>query len=285
MINCSEVLFASVYPPQPVYRDTPTVDPFPPINPSWFVNGLPDSIESQSSGLMGDMIDFVPIDIVANATRDNVSYGVLIPESYKYSGYVDKDGTFHPIASGEIFKGTIYPGLRIATLFCNKDSFDWLKGCKVHGRGKWVLLSDFGGIEPGSTASKTISYTQGVNTTNAQSLAVTVGAKVGGTLEGITGELSASLTATFSTSVSIKEETTVTDTVNYQAQDREQRIGAYQFYRRYFIEPGDALRNNINQEINNNSTFIRGINSTFYYKTNHFQKVFVLAPDTKTSIL
>lgn len=265
--------------------DAPTIDPFPPINPNWFENGLPDSLDTQSSGLVGDLIDFVPIDFVSNVYMNNVSFGVITSDVGKFSGYIDINGVFHPVASGELFKGNIYPGLRVVTLFFKKDSEDWLKGCKVHGRGQWVLLSDFGGIEAGSTASKTISYTHGVNKTNAESLSYTVGAKVGGTLEGITGELSASLTQSFSTSVSITEEITISDTVNFQAQDREQRVGAYQFYRRYFVEPGPALVNIINEGKGSSQTFYKDINRAFSYKTNHFQKVFVLAPDNAASIL
>lgn len=262
-----------------------SIDPFPPINDSWFVNGLPDILNSQNNPLAGNLIDYVPLDIVANITQNNVSYGIIKTEANKFSGYLDMSGTYHPIASGEIFNGNIYPGLKIATLFANKDSFEYLEGSKVQGKGKWVLLSDFGGIEAGSTASKSISYKTGVNTTNAQSLSFTVGAKVGGTLEGMTGELSASLTQSFSTSISITEETTITDTVNFQAQDREQRIGAYQFYRDYYVLPGDGLRNLMNDQKNRNAAFVTEINRSFPYKTNHFQKVFVLAPNNSVSII
>ncbi|WDV45462.1 hypothetical protein PV797_18355 [Clostridiaceae bacterium M8S5] len=255
-----------------------SIDPFPPINPDWFAGGLPDSIQAESSGLSGDTIDFVPIDIIAKVSKDNVSYGVLIPEAYKYDGYVDVNNVYHDVASGEIFKGSIYPGLRIATIFVKKGMDPLIDGCKVHGRGKWVLLSDFGGIDPGSTASKTISYTHGVNQTDTQSLAFTVGAKVGGSYSGMTGELSASLTATFGTSISISEEFTVSDTVNFQAQDKEQRIGAYQFYRNFYVEPGPALRDKIAKDQTSSFAFAYAVNKTFDYKTNHFQKVFVLEP-------
>ena len=266
-------------------EEAPTIDPFPPVNPAWFVGGLPDSIATQSLSLTGDLIDFVPIDIVSNVYKDNVSFGIIKADVGKFDGYIDKDGTYHPVADGELFKGSIYPGLRVVTLFAKKDSEDYLKECKVHGKGRWILLSDFGGIEAGATASKTISYTQGVNQTDATSLSFTVGAKVGGTLEGITGELSASLTASFSTSISIKEETTISDTVNFQAQDREQRVGAYQFYREYFVEPGPMLQNIINEDKGSSKTFYKDINRAFNYKTNHFQKVFVLAPNDAPSIL
>lgn len=268
------------------YRDTPTIDPFPPVNPSWFVNGLPDNIPTQGAGLSGSPIDFIPIDVISKSAISSSTLSLNPASLSNFDGYIDTNGTFHPVVPQKIQFSNVGPGMRVVTLFYKKGSVPWIDGCKVHGKGKWVLLSDFGGIEPGSTATKSISYKQGVNQTNAESLSFTVGAKVGGTLEGITGELSASLTSTFSSSVTITEETTVTDTISFQAQDKEQRVGAYQFYRNYFVEPGQALVDLTNkQKGDSRQPMYNEINRAFDYKTNHFQKVFVLAPDDKTSIL
>lgn len=267
-------------------RDTATIDPFPPVDPAWFVGGLPDSINTNGPGLTGGLIDYVPVDMISKVAINNDSINFSPNSLPNFDGYIDTGGTYHPYVPQKIALQGIAPGMRALTLFYKKGSLDAIKGCKVHGKGKWVLLSDFGGIEPGSTATKSISYKHGVTNTNAESLAFTVGMKVGASGSGVSAELSASLTATFSSSVSITDETTVTDTINFQAQDREQRVGAYQFYRNYFVEPDDAFNAwSNNQRNDSRQPFYNTINRTFDYKTEHFQKVFVLAPDTKTSIM
>lgn len=95
-------------------------------------------------------------------------------------------------------------------------------------------------VPPNTPHTTQIAVTSGISETEAEELSFSVGANVGFN-NTITGSLSADLSKSFSQSVTISEETTVTDEFPFNAQPTEQVTGVYQLMQTFYIEPGDNL--------------------------------------------
>jgi hypothetical protein len=74
------------------------------------------------------------------------------------------------------------------------------------------------------------------------SFAYTVGAKIGGTYEAVTAELSTSLTRSFSSTVTVSEQISRTQHFSLVAQDYAQIVGIYQLVQTYSVVPGANLQ-------------------------------------------
>ncbi|WDV45461.1 hypothetical protein PV797_18350 [Clostridiaceae bacterium M8S5] len=256
-----------------------SMDPFPKINKGWYKSGFPVSIDSQKS-LMGEIINFIPVDIIAKGKIKNSTFKIKSDEIGNYAGYIDSNGKYHNKVSNSIALTNIESGARALTLFFKKGSYAYLKDCKIHSRGNWKLIKDFDKLNAGNSANRNISYKQGVNKTDAKKLSYTVGAKVNvyGTVDSIVYQLSNSLSRAFNTTIKIIKKADIKDTVSFGAQKSNQRIAVYQFCRYYFIKPGKAFLDASNEQRNNSrQLFYDEINMRFNYKTNYIQKVFVLA--------
>lgn len=262
-------------------RDTPALELMPTIQPTWYKNGLPATLVTKSAPLSGGLLDFVPVDLISKITEKqgalNFSKDILVKNVYM--GYIDQKGIYHPKITKPIPYNNIKPGDRVATLFYRKGSVPWLEGCKVSGKGNWILLDDYGTIKAGASATKTVQYMQGVNLTNARNLSYTVGAQTTGNVRDITTKLSKDLSTTLSAPITITEEASVTNTVDFATENKDQRIGVYQFCRYYYIHPGPAF-NSFSQKSSTDPKikFTSVIGRSFNYPTKNLQKMSVTAP-------
>lgn len=255
---------------------TPASD-FPLVDPQWFYDGLPGSLVETGPLLEGDPIDFVPvpyyvqtgpISVTVQGTNEpNIVIGFLDgnknPVTIPYNaGSVPTNAiAFYVLFDAGYFR-TTFPESILAR------------------RNRWMLLSDFGGIGPGSTASQTLSLTSGFTTTETRQFAIEIGASIGGSGGGLSANLSTKVTESFSTSITFSQQQTVSTTVNFTAQPVAQRIGMYQFCSEYEIIPGPAFQEFSDTLLNSGSFLVPllGATAPFLYPSNRFQKVFVLEP-------
>lgn len=250
--------------------------PFPPINDAWFVNGFPNIVTPEQKILSGNLIDVFPVDVYATE-NSNYSFGPTTGTKgfYIYDGKTTTD---------EVRIQNARVGQKLLTSCKDVDRFkDWFPGSKVQSKGYWQLLQDFGGIDPGSKASQTVSLTSGNSKSQTQQTSLAVGFTAGikETIDfvEVNASLSTTLTQTFSTNITMSSSQTVSSTVEFVAQNKAQRIAIYQFYRSYGIIESDDTTKVLAQKTADSSGFrFVGSPSTSYYPTNHFQKVFVLDP-------
>ena len=92
----------------------------------------------------------------------------------------------------------------------------------------------------------TIAVTSGITETDGETLSFTLGAKVSFN-KGILGELSSSLTKSFSSQVSITEQTTVTDQFQFPEKTVQQVDGVYQLTQTFTVYPGPNLTNYVTE--------------------------------------
>lgn len=90
-----------------------------------------------------------------------------------------------------------------------------------------------------------IAVTEGITETESQALSFSVGAKVGFSAKVINAELSAALTKSFSYSISIKSETTVSNEFPFGKKPAPQVVAVYQLIDEYVIYPGQNFANYI----------------------------------------
>lgn len=257
-------------------RKDSTMEAIPISKPEWFSNGLPEYITPNGAGLVGNIIDFVPVDLISKRAISNDTIK-LTPRLF--DGYIDVNGKYHKDVPKELKVTDIMPGMRIATLFYKKDSVEWIKKCKIRGKGNWLLITDWGIVKAGSPASKTVTIKQGVNRTDTKNLSYTVGVNVKGSVDEMLNTLSTSLSKTFGSKVVIVKAANVKQDINFSPQKKDQRIGVYQFYRDYYIEPSEAMTNlTIREKGDSKGRFYHDITSNFVYKTDLYQKMYVLNP-------
>lgn len=260
-----------------ISNDVASVSDFPLVDPQWFYNGLPGSLIATGPLLEGDPIDFVPVPFYVR----NGPLTIRVERSEDPNivvGFLDgnKNPVNIPFNAGSVPTNAIaFYALYDAEYFQNTFPESILAR-----RNRWMLLSDFGGVGPGSTASQTLAITSGFTTTETRQFAIEIGASIGGSGSGLNANLSLKVTESFSTSITISQQQTVSTTVNFPAQPFAQRIGMYQFCSEYEILPGPAFQEFSDSLFNSGSSLIPLLGNTapFLYPTNRFQKVFVLEP-------
>lgn len=249
--------------------------PFPAVEDSWFANGLPSMVTPDQKILEGDLIDVFPANYFAKKSG-NFSFGTTPGNT---GSYYLKDGVVYQRYDVK----NANPGDFLVTWMAEKNN-DLFVGCKVNSKGYWRLLQDFGGIDAGSKSSQTVSVTSGQSDSQTQSTSIAVGFSAGvkGTISPIevNAQLSTTLTQTFSTTVTFTESITTSTTVDFSAQQKDQRIGVYQYYRSYGLIQSDESKKRIKERSDANpNAELLGAPTTSFYPTNHFQKVFVLDPN------
>lgn len=258
--------------------DVPISTPFPEPDPKWYYEGLPGFISEELPDIDGNVIDYVAVPWYSKIDISEFNY--VGGPSY-IVGYADRN--FNPIVPP--FK--VYNTKRGDIVYYTFFSSDYMKTLypetNLNMANRWFLLSDFGGIEAGSTASQTVQLSYGFNESQTESFSREVGASIQGSgLEGLLFNLSAKVTKSFSTTVAFSQNLTISTTVNYSAQPRNQRIGIYQYYSDYSVVPGpDFIRysNNANNDSSQAFAPILGRRPPYTYTSNRFQKVFVLEPE------
>lgn len=253
---------------------------FPPINPNWFYTGFPTNIPVGSEN--GDLVDYIPIYFYA--TRNGTEKFTL-PKLPDRLGYLDSNNVFtETLVWDKPFK----KGDLLFTLLLDKNN-PACAGSKINNMSYWNLLTEFSNIDPGSTATKTITITSGITKQESYSMSLSIGSKVGveAGIEGIgkiSAELSTQLSTSFNSNVSITEQITTTDTVEFKAQPRTQRIATYQFIERFKIDAANPLKEKVNSFNDPTKNYIANFakadfqGTPFNYGSRYFAKAFVLEP-------
>lgn len=200
--------------------------PPPEIPPNVTEVGLPD--RSESVAIRGKLLDYLPVAEFCDQgkcawTRELKSgpwLGILSPSGENVGKKYRVDG-----AQGEL----------LCVWMFRLDS--QLKTGTVVGQELyWQRLSQ-SLVPAGEDHETTVAITSGITVTRGRSLSRSVGARVG-IGEALLGELSGSLTESFSQQVSITEQTTVTETFRFSPEPVEQVVGVYRLVRSFEILPG-----------------------------------------------
>lgn len=207
----------SSLPPQPVI----------PIDP--VENGLPS--RSESKIFSGSLLDYLPVPCTceSQSCKPEMSgvkrpvVGLMDPQGIQHSS-----GTFHALWNQLLFTLMLDPSTSTAS------------GSVIQETDYWQLIAQ--DIVPANTTHQIqVAITNGVSQTDTTSFAYTVGIKIGGSYQGITGELSASLTKSFTHAVTVSEQQTVTRTFTVDAAPYQQVVGIYQLMQAFAVIPGANL--------------------------------------------
>lgn len=264
---------------------TPIPIEFPEADPSWYYYGYPGTVPAGNSS--GKLIDYIPISFYAK--KDEKIY-VGFPPNPDYVGYLnsDKEFTDNLVISGKEYKR----GDFVFAILLSRNAAD-AQGSQLLNESYWALLSEVSNIKPGQTVTKSVAVTSGVTTqeskTFSYSIGSTAGFKVGFSGSEISAQLSASLTRSFSKAITVSTQMTVTDTVTFEAQTKQQRAALYQFHERYRLYPGKALydlQDYYNGTSDDNAKFYSSRfyctikpPPTFNYQSRYFATSFILKPD------
>lgn len=258
---------------------------FPDPDPSWYTNGYPGQVNAGSAD--GNLVEYIPVSFYARNTG-KIYFG--LGEIDIYAGYLNSNGQFVKTIG---FNGTHFNKGDFCFAILMKKYAGAAKYSKVHNDSYWNLLSDISNIQPGQTVTKSVTITSGVTTEESKTFSTTVGSTVGfkAGIEGseVSASLSVSLTSSFSTSVSVTTQMSVTDTVNFPAQQKQQRVALYQFVEKYGIVPGGPIQG-WRDYLNGTSTdeakvfssrFVCSVNPppVFNYPSRYFATSYVLKPD------
>lgn len=218
--------------------DTPVPVIFPDADPSWFYNGYPGVVDAGTAD--GTLVDYIPVSFYAKYSG---KVQIALNENPDlYVGYIDHNGNFTKTISYN--QANFNKGDFVFATLVNKTAKIAVDS-KIENRSYWSLLSEVSNILPGQTLSKAVSVTTGVTNQESKTFSTTVGAtvgfKAGFSGSEISASLSTSLTKSFSSSVSVTTQQTITDTINFPAQDRKQRAALYQFIEKYNMKPGKQL--------------------------------------------
>ncbi|KEH91295.1 hypothetical protein Z965_00065 [Clostridium novyi A str. BKT29909] len=253
---------------------------FPKIDPNWFYTGFPTKVPVGNA--KGNLIDYIPIFFYA--TRDG-NEKFTLPTIPGRIGFLDKNNEFKDTI---IWNGPFKKGDLLFTLLLDKNDPS-ANGSKILNNSYWNLLTEFSNIDPGSSATKSITITSGITKTESTSLGLSIGSRIGleiglESIGKISAELSTQLSTSFNTSVSITQQITTTDTVEFKPQPRTQRIATYQFIEQYEIDAAQPLKDKISFFNDATKNYIANFTkaefnpTSFDYSSRYFAKAFVLEP-------
>lgn len=225
---------------------------FPKVEPNWYYTGFPAKVAV--GGSQGNLIDYIPIYFYA--TRDG-NEKFTLPKLPDRLGYLDTNNTFTEtlVWDGSFKKDQ----LLFVVLLDKKDPA--CAGSKVNNNSYWGLMTEFSNIDPGSTASKTITITSGVSKEKSFTFSTSIGMKITAKA-GIPGivelsqEFSASLSTSFGSKIDVSSQVTTSDTVNFQAQDKTQRIATFQFFEQYNINAAKPLQDKVKDYNNKSKNYV-----------------------------
>lgn len=254
---------------------------FPKIQSYWFYTGFPTKLNV--GGANGNLIDFIPIFFYA--TKDG-NETFTLPKLPDRLGYLDQNNNF---TESLFWSGPFKKGNLLFILLLDKNDPSTV-GSKLANHSYWSLLTEFSNIDPGSTASKSITISSGISKEQSEEMSFSIGSRVSveigiEDIAKVSAELSSQLSSSFSTSVSISKQITTTDTVEFKAQPRTQRIATYQFIEQYEIDAANALKEKLANFNDKNKNYIANFAKAdfqvkpFDYESRYFAKAFVLEPE------
>ncbi|KEH99110.1 hypothetical protein Z962_06235 [Clostridium botulinum C/D str. BKT12695] len=253
---------------------------FPKIDPNWFYTGFPTKVPVGNA--KGNLVDYIPIFFYA--TRDG-NENFTLPTIPGRIGFIDKNNEFKDTI---VWNGSFKRGDLLFTLLLDKNDPS-ARGSSLLNNSYWNLLTEFSNIDPGSSATKSISITSGITKNESRSLGFSIGSKIGvevgiESIAKISAELSTQLSTSFNTGVSITQQITTTDTVEFKPQARTQRIATYQFIEQYEINAAEPLKDKLKFFNDPTKNYIANFAraefkpTSFDYSSRYFAKAFVLEP-------
>lgn len=257
---------------------------FPDPDPQWFFEGYPEVVEAGEA--MGSLVDYVAVSFYAR--QDGHIFAGFDPIDI-YDGYINDQGQY--VKDIQIDKD-YRKGDFVFAILLNKYA-GAAQYTMIRDNSTWGLLSEVSNVLPGQEVTKMVSVTSGVTTEESKTFATTVGAtigfKAGVTGAEVTASLTTSLTQSFKSSVAYTTEITVTDSITFPAQPREQRVAIYQFIQDYDIIPGGPLmgwRDYLNGTSTDEAKFfsskwVCNVDQAppFRYPSRYFATSFVLEPE------
>lgn len=208
---------------------TGNLPPQPQPGPDPVENGLPHS--STAITAPGTLLNYLPVPATVTSPRCSIEVkrisspivGIMDPRGNQHT-----TGTFSANWGELLFTYMLDPAAQASA------------GTTLLQTQYWELLT-----QVVIAANQPWSYEKGITSGIAQatttSFAYTIGAKIGGSYQGITAELSASLTQSFSTTVTITEQTTQNQRFSVVPQSYPQIVGIYQLKQNYSVVPGANL--------------------------------------------
>jgi hypothetical protein len=195
---------------------------------------LPDSSQgylpatSESIRFSGKPLDYLPIQVTCKAPKCKASLSMNPP----VVGIIDPSGTQH----GTSYGYSAMWGQLAFTLMIDAAS-DVAAGSMLLETDYWKLAWSVS-VPATEPFDHDLSVASGLAETDASSFTETIGAKIGGNIKGITGDLSFQLTKSFSHSVTITSQTTDTDHYHWLAKPQPQVVGVYQLMQSFTVVPG-----------------------------------------------
>lgn len=250
---------------------------FPDVDHSWYMNGLPNTLNPVQEFLTGDICDVLPIRYIAKQHK------IYSLSGLSNNSYWIKDGKVY----NDKIRVEAFPGEVIATaMYSMEDYENVFKDTKVISKGSWELIKDYGISKPYMVGDKAITLTKGITEEEAIRLSHCIGYKDGtnGTLRGINKlsvGLSKSLLHSFKNNMQINKKQEINTTLRFESNNKPKRLGIYQFIRSFEMMPSLKAYEYI-KSLNDSSTInelvsIEIYNDKIYYPTSHFQKVFVVS--------
>ncbi|HEX4166905.1 MAG TPA: hypothetical protein VHZ55_15680 [Bryobacteraceae bacterium] len=204
-------------PPQPIVPQNPVE------------TGLPHVSEALTFG-GGQLLNYLPVSCVcvSNACKPTITTKSPIVGVVDPSGNQHGSGTFSGTFGQLLFTWMIDPASDVAddSLLIETDY--------------WQLqFQDIVQANQGTTLTE--SVVSGLTTATAETFSKSLGAKVNGELDAITGELSEALSQSFSRTITISSQQTVSRSTAITAQSFSQIIGLYQLMQSFQVIPGANL--------------------------------------------
>lgn len=217
---------------QATAEDTATnqLPPRPVVPPNVTETGLPSVSESILSD--GSTLDYIPWAMYCQEAECS---GKITSIGGDIIGIMAPDGSVHqPKWSYEGSMGDL-----LYVMMINPRS-EAAKGTIVQMEEYWQLLTS--SIVPANTPHTTTwTVTSGISQTQAETMSFSIGAQVGFN-DKITGNLSTELSRSFSESLTISEQESISEQFPFNPQPQEQVCGIYQLMQTYSVIPGENLQ-------------------------------------------
>lgn len=213
-----------------------TMPPPPVVPPNVITVGLP--FNSASVDVDGSTLDYLPLALYCN--QSDCSWEIT-DISYPLIGIMTTSGN----VVQPKYKVNSNQGSLLFILMIDPQS-DLVIGTSIRQTNYWERLTQ-SWVPAETPHTTTIAVTSGITETDGETMSFTIGAKVGFNQKGILGELSASLTESFSSQVSITEQTTVTDQFQFPEKTVQQVDGVYQLIQAFTVYPGPNLTNYVTE--------------------------------------
>ena len=258
------------------FSDSPS---FPDISEDWYYSGFP--VKLNSSTASGYLPQYIPISF--HAIKDGKGKFKLskLPDRL---GYLDSKNNFKESIQWD---GPYKKGDLMFTVLLNKDDPSCTDSV-LKSTGYWSLLTELSNIKAENGTSKAITLSSGLTKAQLSKLGLSIGYNRtfnDSDNDNSFDSFSKQLSSSFDSNISIYENITNTDVLNFSPKSKEQRVAIYQYIQEFTIVSGGALGNKINQWNNTLKNFVPSFAkgsfapSSFTFETEYFAKAFILNPD------